>query len=489
MGSRPRRRSCRRRAARLGAPADHARPNSAIGAPDTSRPPGTCAGRLLQTSRAMRTRARRARAMTSTATATDYRATLNLPDTPFPMRGDLPKREPGWVKAVGRARHLQDAARRAPRRAAVRAARRPAVCQRPAAHRPRRQQDPEGHDRQGAPARRLRRAIRAGLGLPRPADREPDREDVRPQPAAATRCRPKSRAYATEQIAQQMADFKRLGVLGDWDQPYRTMDFGNEAGEIRALQAHDRARLRLPRPEAGVLVLRLRLVAGRVRDRVRRQASRRRVDVGFLCAEPDKLAAAFGLPALEQGRVRGDLDDDAVDDPGQPGAQPEPRARLRAGRHRARPAGARRRAGRAVPGALRRSKARSSRRRKGAALDGIAFHHPLAHAHPGYERLSPVYLADYATAEDGTGIVHSSPAYGVDDFNSCIAHGLELRRHPEPGAGQRHATTADAAAVRRPGHLEGGAARSSMRCATPAACSRPRRCCTAIRTAGATRRR
>ena len=30
---------------------------------------------------------------------TDYRATLNLPDTAFPMRGDLPKREPGWVKA------------------------------------------------------------------------------------------------------------------------------------------------------------------------------------------------------------------------------------------------------------------------------------------------------------------------------------------------------------------------------------------------------
>ena len=28
----------------------------------------------------------------------DYRSTLNLPETPFPMRGDLPKREPGWVK-------------------------------------------------------------------------------------------------------------------------------------------------------------------------------------------------------------------------------------------------------------------------------------------------------------------------------------------------------------------------------------------------------
>jgi hypothetical protein len=49
------------------------------------------------------------------------------------------------------------------------------------------------------------------------------------------------------------------------------MDFGNEAGEIRAFKRIDRARLRLPRPEARVLVLRLRLVAGRVRDRIRRQ--------------------------------------------------------------------------------------------------------------------------------------------------------------------------------------------------------------------------
>ena len=31
-------------------------------------------------------------------TSPDYRATLNLPDTPFPMRGDLPRREPGWVQ-------------------------------------------------------------------------------------------------------------------------------------------------------------------------------------------------------------------------------------------------------------------------------------------------------------------------------------------------------------------------------------------------------
>ncbi len=61
----------------------------------------------------------------------------------------------------------------------------------------------------------------------------------------------------------------------------------------------------------------------------------------------------------------------------------------------------------------------------GEKLDGLNFRHPLAHVDPGYDRLSPVYLADYATADDGTGIVHSSPAYGVDDFNSCVAHGLK----------------------------------------------------------------
>jgi len=74
----------------------------------------------------------------------------------------------------------------------------------------------------------------------------------------------------------------------------------------------------------------------------------------------------------------------------------------------------------------------------GRALELINFQHPLAHVHPGYERLSPIYLADYATAQDGTGIVHSAPAYGVEDFNSCVAHGLKLDEilNPVQGNGQ-----------------------------------------------------
>ncbi len=62
----------------------------------------------------------------------------------------------------------------------------------------------------------------------------------------------------------------------------------------------------------------------------------------------------------------------------------------------------------------------------GEKLGGLIFKHPLAQVHPGYDRASPIYLADYATADDGTGLVHSSPAYGVEDFNSCRAHGMAL---------------------------------------------------------------
>jgi len=60
----------------------------------------------------------------------------------------------------------------------------------------------------------------------------------------------------------------------------------------------------------------------------------------------------------------------------------------------------------------------------GEKLGGLNFKHPLYDVHEGYKRLSPVYVAEYVSAQDGTGIVHSSPAYGVDDFNSCVANGL-----------------------------------------------------------------
>ncbi|MES2561339.1 MAG: class I tRNA ligase family protein, partial [Pseudomonadota bacterium] len=56
---------------------------------------------------------------------------------------------------------------------------------------------------------------------------------------------------------------------------------------------------------------------------------------------------------------------------------------------------------------------------KGAELERIEFRHPF------YERVSPVYLGDYVTLDTGTGVVHSAPAYGVEDFLSCRRYGMK----------------------------------------------------------------
>ena len=54
----------------------------------------------------------------------------------------------------------------------------------------------------------------------------------------------------------------------------------------------------------------------------------------------------------------------------------------------------------------------------GSALELIRFKHPF------YDRASPVYLGEYVTIDTGTGVVHSSPAYGVEDFLSCKRYGM-----------------------------------------------------------------
>jgi isoleucyl-tRNA synthetase len=62
---------------------------------------------------------------------------------------------------------------------------------------------------------------------------------------------------------------------------------------------------------------------------------------------------------------------------------------------------------------------------EGQHLEQVRFKHPLASVHSGYDRYSPVYLGTYVEATAGTGIVHSSPAYGVEDFQSCQHYGMK----------------------------------------------------------------
>ena len=355
----------------------------------------------------------------------DYRKTLNLPDTPFPMRGDLPKREPGWVKQwnesglyqklrearKGREKfilhdgppyangqiHIGHASNKILKDMIVKSRQLKGL---DAHYVP-------GWDCHGLP---IENAIEKLHG------RNLSRDDMQAR----------SRAFAAEQVAQQMADFKRLGVLGDWDNPYKTMNPANEAGELRAFKrVIERGFVyRGLKPVYWCFDCGSSLAEFEIEYADKKSEA---LDVAFEADDPARLAAAFGLPALPDAskpafaviwtttawtlpanqalNAHPDLSYALVD---------TPKGYLLL-------------AEALVEKCLERFKLQGTvvATTAGKQLDGMPFRHPLYAMDKGYQRLSPVYLADYVSAEDGTGIVHSAPAYGVDDFNSCIAHGLK----------------------------------------------------------------
>ena len=359
----------------------------------------------------------------------DYRKTLNLPDTPFPMRGDLPKREPGWVaqwNQQGLYKRLREARRGAPLFVlhdgppyangilhvghAVNNILKDMVVK---------SKQLAGFDARFVPGWDCH-----GLPIENAIEKAHGRNLSRDEMQS------RSRAYASEQIAQQMADRQRLGVLGEWDHPYRTMDFANEAGELRALKRVI---------ERGFVYRGLKPVywcfdcASSLAEFEIEYADKKSqtVDIGFLCAEPDKLATAFGLPEIVGESFAVIWTTTAWTIPANQALNLNP-ALDYALVHTER--GQLVLAASLVERCLERYGlvGRVIATTKGEKLGGIAFRHPLAHVHAGYDRLAPVYLADYATAEDGTGIVHSSPAYGVDDFVSCTAHGMKVEEILNP---------------------------------------------------------
>ena len=359
--------------------------------------------------------------MSDTDNKTDYSKTLNLPDTSFPMRGNLPKREPGWVQ------QWEDTGLHAKLRAA-RAGREKFILHDgpPYAN----GQIHIGHavnkilkdmivktrQLKGLDAHYVPGWDCHGLPIENQIEKLYGRNLSRDEMQA------KGRAYATEQIALQMQDFKRLGVLGEWDNPYKTMNKPNEAGELRLFK-------RLM--ERGFVYRGLKPVywcfdcgSALAEAEIEYQDKKSNtVDVAFEAAEPDKLAAAFGLPKLDKPafiviwtttawtipanqalNVGPHIEHALVD---------TPRGLLVLAKAR-------------VEDALKRYGIDGTiiATAMGDKLGGLNFKHPLYDVDKGYQRLSPVYLADYATDTDGTGIVHSAPAYGIEDFNSCVSHGL-----------------------------------------------------------------
>jgi isoleucyl-tRNA synthetase len=351
---------------------------------------------------------------------------VNMPDTPFPMRGDLAKREPTWVaqwqqnnlyqkiRAASKGRtkfilhdgppyangdiHIGHAVNKILKDMVVKSRQ---LAGFDAQYVP-------GWDCHGMPIE-IQIEKQYGKGLPT--------MDVLQ----------KSRAYAAEQIARQKKGFIRLGVLGQWDKPYQTMDFGNEANELRALgKLIEKGYVyRGLKPVNWCFDCGSALAEAEVEYQDKRDPA---IDVGFAFAEPERLAAAFGLPALptEHGyciiwtttpwtipanqalNVHPEFDYALV----LTNRESVPTLLILAET--------------LVKECLSRYglEGQIIATCKGAALSLINFHHPLAATDAGFARLSPIYLADYVTLDAGTGIVHSAPAYGIEDFATCKEHGM-----------------------------------------------------------------
>ena len=161
---------------------------------------------------------------------------VNLLETAFPMRGDLPKREPQWV-AQWQKNKLYEAIR--------------------AAH----AGQPKFILHDGPPyangdihiGHAVNKILKDMIVKSRwlmgfdaayvpgwdchgmPIEIQIEKKFGKNLPTAEVQA--KARQYASEQIAKQKVDFERLGVLGDWNNPYLTMNYRNEADEIRALGA------------------------------------------------------------------------------------------------------------------------------------------------------------------------------------------------------------------------------------------------------------
>ena len=354
-----------------------------------------------------------------------YTDTLNLFDSPFPMRGDLARREPAMLAQWER-QNLYTRARQAHQ-----------------------QRDKKFVLHDGPPYANgdlhighavnktlkdiiVRSKTLAGYdapyipgwdchGLPIEHQVEKSGGD-RTNPTAFRR---QCRAYAETQIANQKKGFIRMGVWGDWQNPYKTMDAATEAGIIRVLGKIYRRGLVSHRLKSVSWCADCQSALAEAEIEYEEQKSLA-VDVAFAAADAAAVHRAFArdsnapvaaviwtttawtLPANRAIAIHPELDYAllAADD----------------GRYFM------------VADSLRESslarwkiKAETVARVKGAALAGLLFRHPF------YERNAALLLADHVTAEAGTGLVHTAPGHGEDDFLLGVKHHLPLESTVDGG--------------------------------------------------------
>lgn len=371
----------------------------------------------------------------------DYKDTLNLADTAFPMRGDLAKREPKWLEQWQADDVYQQ----------IRAARQ--GCEKYILH-----DGPPyangqihlghvvnkvlkdlivkyktldgydapyvpGWDCHGLPIEQKVESLIGKVGHPH-KDKAKNGALVTP-----TEFRGACREYARSQVALQMADFKRLGVLGDWEHPYLTMNFRQEADTVRALaRIYENGHItRGMKPVNWCLDCGSALAEAEVEyedkksdaiyvgfDIVNREALAQTADITGALQAVIWTTTPWTLPANQAITVSADLEYSVVqmtrpsdaDNTDVPPVQHvivayDLIAHLMK-----------------VFGAETYSVLASV---KGKDLTALRAQHPLI-----AERQVPFITGEHVTADSGTGLVHTAPAHGADDYLVGLKFGLPM---------------------------------------------------------------
>ncbi len=359
----------------------------------------------------------------------DYKPTIHLPETAFAMRGDLPKREPdmlaGW-ESVGRYQQIREKTKGRSKRFVLHDG--PPYA--------------NGSIHIGHAVNKILKdmVVKSKLlsgydapyvpgwdchGLPIELAVEKQVGKVGQKVDART-FRAKCREFAAEQIELQRRDFKRLGVLGDWENPYRTMDFSFEADMLRALaKIVENGHLsRGAKPVHWCFDCGSALAEAEIEYADKTSPM---IDVAYVAVDQAAIADVFGvgtdgapiaipiwtttpwtLPASLAVSLGAELDYVLVE------AASEGHAPVRVVVAEALLDDVAKRYGLAEPVVLGRA--------QGAALEGLKLKHPFITT-----REVPVLLGEHVTTDAGTGAVHTAPGHGQEDYAVCAKYGITDR--------------------------------------------------------------
>ena len=374
----------------------------------------------------------------------DYKHTINLPVTGFPMKADLARREPemlaawerldvyGKIRALAKGRptfiltdgppyangaiHLGHAVNKILKDIIVKS------------------RTLDGYDAPYVPGWDCH-------GLPIEMQVEKTHGRVG-QKIDAKAFRAACREYAHKQIDGQRSDFKRLGVLGDWDHPYMTMAPRFEAEQLRAfsLIIKNGHLYKGFKPVHWCLNCRSALAEAEVEYEDTTSPS---IYVRFAVVDAEDLARRFGLdssrgaaggipaavaiwtttpwtlPANRAVAVHPQFDYSLIEVDLGKGLE-----RLIVATELAE----------AVMSKLGAASWSAIGQVKGAALEQMLLQHPF------YDRKVPVVLGEHVTLEAGTGAVHTAPGHGLDDYVVGRRYGLEVE-NPVGGDGRFLADT------------------------------------------------